>query len=80
MMDQHQKRYSRGCSITLVTNEPTLVTLLFGTAIPTSPNNFCNCFHTCYIENIHLQVSYHHLLYIILLLRIPHTFVDNAHA
>ena len=33
------KRCSRGCSVTLVANQPTLVPLLFGTAMPTSLNN-----------------------------------------
>ena len=28
----------------LVTNQPTLVLLFFRTVIPTSLNNFCNCF------------------------------------
>ena len=29
--------------------QPTLVPLLFGTAIPTFPNNFCNCFYTIFV-------------------------------
>ena len=40
MIGQHKN----GCSITLVTNQPILVSLFFCTAIPTSTNNFCNCF------------------------------------
>ena len=41
---------SRGCSLTLVTNQPTLVPLLFGTTIPTSLNNFFS--YLCYTNLI----------------------------
>ena len=39
-MGQHQIGVAEDA---LVTNQPTLVLLLFGTAIPTSLNNFRNC-------------------------------------
>ena len=49
---QRSKRCSRGRSNTLVTNQPTLVPLLFGTAIPTFLNNFC---YTCNYINVVLS-------------------------
>ena len=37
-------------------HQPTLVSLFFGTAIPTSFSNFCNCFYTWFLGHLRTAI------------------------